>query len=87
MGLDTVELVMAVEDHFGIAIPDDVAEKIYSVGLLHEFICAEHHRLGRNTHTPQKAYDELIALVAKHSGVDPSRIHAESRFVDDLRMD
>ncbi len=87
MGLDTVELVMAVEDHFGIAIPDKVAEKIVSVGLLQEFICAEHHRLGRNTHTSQQIYDELIALVAKHSGIDPTRIHAESRFVEDLRMD
>ena len=30
--LDTVELVMAFEEEFGIEIPDDAAEKIQSVG-------------------------------------------------------
>ena len=29
--LDTVELVMAFEDEFGVEIPDDAAEKIQSV--------------------------------------------------------
>ncbi len=31
MGLDSVELVVSVEDTFGIRIPDDECEKIYSV--------------------------------------------------------
>ncbi len=30
--LDTVELVMALEDEFGVEIPDDDAEKIKNVG-------------------------------------------------------
>lgn len=30
--LDTVELVMAFEEEFGIEIPDDAAEKILTVG-------------------------------------------------------
>ena len=87
MGLDTVELVMGVEKHFDITIPDEIAEKLFTVGLLHEYICSEHQRLGRQSHTSQQVFDELIALVAKHSGIDPAKILAESRFVDDLRMD
>ena len=36
--LDTVELVMAFEEEFGIEIPDDAAEKIQTVGDAVEFI-------------------------------------------------
>ncbi len=36
--LDTVELVMAFEEEFGIEIPDDAAEKIQTVGDAVNFI-------------------------------------------------
>ncbi len=36
--LDTVELVMAFEEEFGIEIPDDAAEKILTVGDAVNFI-------------------------------------------------
>lgn len=36
--LDTVELVMAFEEEFGIEIPDEEAEKIQSVGQSIEYI-------------------------------------------------
>jgi acyl carrier protein len=36
--LDTVELVMAFEEEFGIEIPDEEAEKIQSVGQAIEYI-------------------------------------------------
>jgi len=38
MGLDTVELVMDVEESFGIEIPDDDAQQIVTVGDLFEFV-------------------------------------------------
>ena len=37
---DTVELVMAFEEEFGIEIPDEEAEKIQSVGQAIEYITA-----------------------------------------------
>ena len=36
--LDTVELVMAFEEEFGVEIPDDAAEKIQTVGDAVNFI-------------------------------------------------
>lgn len=36
--LDTVELVMALEEEFGIEIPDEEAEKIQSVGQAIDYI-------------------------------------------------
>jgi acyl carrier protein len=38
--LDIVELVMAMEDEFGIEIPDEEAEKIKTVGDVIEYIKA-----------------------------------------------
>ena len=39
--LDTVELVMAFEEEFGIEIPDDAAESIQTVGDAIKFISAK----------------------------------------------
>jgi acyl carrier protein len=36
--LDTVELVMAFEEEFGIEVPDDEAEKLQSVGDVIAFV-------------------------------------------------
>ena len=36
--LDTVELLMALEDEFGQEIPDDEAEKLQSVGDVNKYI-------------------------------------------------
>jgi hypothetical protein len=40
MGLDFVEVVLEVEDSFGIKIPDEVAGDIETVGQLYEFVLA-----------------------------------------------
>ncbi len=39
--LDTVELVMAFEDEFGISVPDEDAEKLLTVGSVFEYIASK----------------------------------------------
>jgi len=44
MGLDTVEL--AVEEEFGLEMPDAAAEKMLTIGEMHAFLAGELRRLG-----------------------------------------
>ena len=44
--LDTVELVMELEDHFELSIPDEEAEKIKTVGDAIQFIKAHLDKKG-----------------------------------------
>ncbi len=39
--LDTVELVMALEDEFGVEIPDEEAEKITTVGAAVDYVVSK----------------------------------------------
>ena len=39
--LDTVELVMAFEDEFGINVPDEDAEKLLTVGSVFNYIASK----------------------------------------------
>lgn len=43
MGLDSVELVMEVENHFAISIPDQEPEKAYTIGRLVNCVAAIRH--------------------------------------------
>ena len=87
MGLDSVELVMAVEEHFAIEIPDAIAEELLTVGDLHGFVVHEHHRLARPSVDAHAIFEELRKLICAQIGVTPDRVVPEARFVDDLGID
>jgi acyl carrier protein len=86
MGLDTVELVMAVEEHFGIEIPDDVASTLDTVGLLHEFVVSQLQRERVLPVDEAAVFSELRELICKQSGVEPERVVPDAYFVKDLRL-
>lgn len=87
MGLDSVELVISVEEHFQIAIPDDDAAKIQTVGQLHEYVVAELSRLKRGGKGYTQVFEELKAIICRQLGVDPRLVQPEAHFVRDLRLD
>jgi acyl carrier protein len=87
MGLDTVELVMAVENHFHIEIPDKDASQIYTVGELHAFIVNALARAGRTDVGHQQAYDDLRNIICSQLRVDPRLVRPEARIVKDFGID
>ena len=87
MGLDTVELVMAVEEHFGIEIPNDVASELTTVGRLLDFVVSELQRLRHQPVDTGAIFTELRDLICEQAGVTPEQVVLEASFVDDLRMD
>jgi hypothetical protein len=87
MGLDTVELVLAVEDVFQIEIPDATASGLYTVGELHEFIVAELIRLERPDVNPDIVFDLLRNVICIQLGVRWEEVVPTARFVQDLRAD
>jgi len=86
MGLDTVELVLAVEKKFEIEIPDSDAGKISTVGDLHAFVMSELGRLGRPLESSD-AYERLRELICHQLGVKPEVVVPEARIVKDLGAD
>jgi acyl carrier protein len=87
MGLDTVELVFAIEKRFCIEIPDREAAKMVTVGMLHTWVVGELRRLERPRIDPDTLFLELQSLICEQLGVNPDVVVAETRFVDNLGAD
>lgn len=87
MGLDTVELVLSVEDWFDVEIPNDVASTLVTVGMLHVWVVGELQRLGRGAVDSDRVFEELKELICRQTGVNPDKVVPEASFVKDLRMD
>lgn len=87
MGLDSVELVMSVEKHFGITIPDYDASTLTTVGKLHCWVVHELTRLKRPEVDSTVVFQELRQLICDQLGIAPDRVIPEARFVQDLHVD
>jgi acyl carrier protein len=85
MGLDTVELVFAVEDYFEITVSNAVAPTIFTVGDLHKYVVAELTRTGRFGGDSSRVYDQLKDIIVRQLGVHPDEVVPTARFVRDLR--
>ncbi len=88
MGLEGVELILAVEDHFGITITEADAEKIATVGRLHDFVFREvRKREGPENVVEADLWCRLLDLIVEQLGVKESELHRDARFVEDLGID
>jgi acyl carrier protein len=87
MGLDTVELVMSVEEHFGVDIPDDDASTLMTVGMLHEWLMNELRRLDRPNLDSTAVFGDLRNIICDQFGIAVERVVPDARFVQDLHLD
>jgi acyl carrier protein len=90
MGLDTVELVMTIEEEFGMKIPNEEAAKLETVGELSSYV---QRRLegdrGRPLDGAERVavWERVKAIVVEQLGVDPERVTEDANIVLDLGAD
>jgi acyl carrier protein len=87
MGLDTVEPAIAVEEHFDIEIPDDIALTLDTVGLLRKFVVTQLQRKRLLPVDEAAVFAELRDLICEQTGIRPERVVSDAYFVKDLRLD
>jgi len=86
MGLDTVELVMAIEEEFGIEIPNTDAMNLAVLGDMHDYIIQALRQRGDNPDEGQ-VWERLSVVVVKQLGVRPKDVTRTAHIVYDLRAD
>ena len=79
MGLDAVELVLEVEDEFGIAIPDRDAERLRTVGDLHDYACRRVAGVPSGVCRSRSAFYALRRSVVARLGVDRRAVRPDAR--------
>ena len=86
MGLDTVELVMAIEEEFEMQISDGEAERLLTVGNIHERVIQTLTERGQPVESEQ-IWERVKAVVARQLGVSPDAVTRSARIVEDLKTD
>ena len=82
--MDTVELIMKIEDRFSIRIPNREAEQIFTVGDIYNAVFRHLANDSYNFSEVQKTINEIIA---DHAGLDVSEIRSIKSITSDLGLD
>ena len=98
MGLDVIELVMAIETEFGVAIPDQVAAELctgratteYLVDVLRvramNGLSVPAECLEKGEVSDERVWRMLRKLVAEQAGRPEEDVNSDQHFVNDLGM-
>lgn len=87
MGLDWVELIMEIEDEFGIKIPDREVGELRTVGLLAECVAKQVREQSSvcGCSTDVEVADRVRVVVSRQLGVSINELDDDTDFVQDLR--
>ena len=86
MGLDSVELIMAFEEEFGLDIPDAEAEKMVSPRHVRDYIVSEYLSRGKPA-DPDANFEKVRDITVEHLNVRHEDVTLDASFVDDLGVD
>ncbi len=88
MGLDSVELIMEIEEHFDINFEDRIAQQMETVGDVLRIVLAKVQ--AKNDDSEDKSLSEpevllqLQKIIARSGGVQIERVTLDARIVSDL---
>jgi acyl carrier protein len=81
MSLESVELVLAIEEEFGIDIPNSDIEKMYLVGDVYEWLKV---RIATTDPNEQEIWNRLVQVFVRQLNVLPSEVIPEASITKDL---
>jgi acyl carrier protein len=84
MGLDTVELIYKVEEHFALPIPDQEAEKMATIRNISDYIAK---LSGADAKTKAQIEQEVLVIVSDHAGIDINDLQLDMSITSDLGLD
>jgi len=82
MGLDSVELALAIEDEFEITIPDNYAAKIITVGDAYEYLKKQLKAQPSIECPSQKVFHRVRQALMKNYGLPRESITLDTRLKD-----
>jgi len=83
MGLDLVEMIMSVEEHFGVSIPDAEASKLRTTRDIVDYLSGQ--LIDRESHTSwtrDQLRNEVRTIVMRALGLET--LSDDARFIEDL---
>lgn len=89
MGLNSVELVMAIEKEFNLAISDSDAASMETPGIVYEYLLKrlmEARTIPLTQHEKNLVWQKLKHIVVYQLGVKPEQVTKDVYFVKDLGM-
>ena len=82
MGLDAVELLLAIEEEFGVEIPDHDAERITTVGEAYDWLRATLHSTPPANCITQKMFYRVRRALIENYGLSKQSITLDAKIKD-----
>jgi acyl carrier protein len=86
MGLDIVEMVIAIEQRFQLRFPDELATRLLTVGQTRDEVVRVLVARGKLDTALLRAsvWDALVQIIVEQMRLEPEDIRPESRWIPDI---